>query len=43
MKKGILDAAENLLRLGVSPDIVSEATGLSMDALNEIKLQLEKS
>jgi len=39
IEKGKLDAAENFLRLGVSPDVVSKATGLSMEIVNRMNLR----
>lgn len=41
IKKGKLEDAENLLRLGVSPEIISKATGLSLKAINDLKMKLE--
>ena len=41
LQKGKLEDAENLLSLGVSPEIISKATGLSIKTINDMKMKLE--
>lgn len=41
MEKGKQEAAENLLRLGVSSDIISKATGLTLETINSLKAKLD--
>ena len=38
IEKGKLEDAENFLRLGVSPEVISQATGLPLETINNIKI-----
>jgi predicted transposase/invertase (TIGR01784 family) len=42
-EEGKEEVAINLLKLGMSEDIVSQGTGLSIDKIREIKLKLKNT
>lgn len=41
VEKGKIEVAENFIRLGVSSDIISKATGLTLETINRLKANLD--